>query len=114
MILMQDIQMTIQDESDKLQIEIDDGKFIEGTNDYNKLKNKPKLNGNEIIGEVEEIDPTVPTWAKAETRPVYTPEDIGAMAEGSVTSVSINELDELWNSLQEEKEQLLNIQTRVD
>lgn len=109
MILMQDIQMTIQDESDKLQIEINedketltlglDEKFVEGTNDYNKLKNKPKLNGNEIIGEVEEIDPTVPTWAKAETRPIYTPEDIGAMAEGSVTSISTTELDELWISL---------------
>lgn len=99
MILMQDIQMNIQDESDKLQIEILDEKFVEGTSDYNKLKNKPKLNGNEIIGEVEEIDPTVPTWAKAETRPVYTPEDIGAMAEGSVTSVSTTELDELWNSI---------------
>lgn len=99
MILMQDIQMNIQDESDKLQIEILDEKFVEGTSDYNKLKNKPKLNGNEIIGEVEEIDPTVPTWAKAETRPVYTPEDIGAMAEGSVTSVSTTELYELWNSI---------------
>jgi hypothetical protein len=99
MILMQDIQMNIQDESDRLQFEALDEKFVEGTSDYNKLKNKPKLNGNEIIGEVEEIDPTVPTWAKAETRPVYTPEDIGAMAEGSVTSVSTTELDELWNSL---------------
>lgn len=99
MILMQDIQMNIQDESDRLQIEALDEKFVEGTSDYNKLKNKPKLNGNEIIGEVEEIDPTVPTWAKAETRPVYTPEDIGAMAEGSVTSVLITELGELWNSL---------------
>lgn len=99
MILMQDIQMNIQDESDKLQIEALDEKFVEGTSDYNKLKNKPKLNGNEIIGEVEEIDPTVPLWAKAETRPVYTPEDIGAMAEGSVTNVSTTELYELWNSL---------------
>ena len=99
MILMQDIQMNIQDESDKLQIEALDEKFVEGTSDYNKLKNKPKLNGNEIIGEVEEIDPTVPLWAKAETRPVYTPEDVGAMAEGSVTNVSLTELGELWNSL---------------
>lgn len=109
MILMKDIQMNIEDESDKLQIEINedketltlglDEKFVEGTSDYNKLKNKPKLNGNEIIGEVEEIDPTVPLWAKAETRPVYTPEDVGAMAEGSVTSVSTTELDKLWNSL---------------
>lgn len=99
MILMQDIQINIQDESDKLQIEALDEKFVEGTSDYNKLKNKPKLNGNEIIGEVEEIDPTVPLWAKAETRPVYTPEDVGAMAEGSVTNVSTTELEELWNSL---------------
>ncbi len=99
MILMQDIQMNIQDESDKLQIEALDEKFVEGTSDYNKLKNKPKLNGNEIIGEVEEIDPTVPLWAKAETRPVYTPEDVGAMAEGSVTNISTTELNELWNNL---------------
>ena len=99
MILMQDIQMNIQDESDKLQIEALDEKFVEGTSDYNKLKNKPTLNGKEIIGAMEEIDPTVPAWAKAETRPVYTPEDIGAMAEGSVASVSTNELDEIWNSL---------------
>lgn len=99
MIIMQDIQMNIQDESDKLQIEALDEKFVEGTSDYNKLKNKPKLNGNEIIGEVEEIDPTVPLWAKAETRPVYTPEDVGAMAEGSVTNISTTELDELWNSI---------------
>lgn len=99
MILMQDIQMNIQDESDKLQIEALDEKFVEGTSDYNKLKNKPKLNGNEIIGEVEEIDPTVPLWAKAETRPVYTPEDVGAMAEGSVTNILTTELDELWNSI---------------
>lgn len=99
MILMQDIQINIQDESDKLQIEALDEKFVEGTSDYNKLKNKPKLNGNEIIGEVEEIDPTVPLWAKAETRPVYTPEDVGAMAEGSVTNISTTELDELWNGI---------------
>ena len=99
MILMQDIKMNIQDESDRLQIEALDEKFVEGTSDYNKLKNKPKLNGNEIIGEVEEIDPTVPLWAKAETRPVYTPEDVGAMAEGSVTNISTTELDELWNGL---------------
>lgn len=98
MILMKDIEIEITDDSEQLEIGLDQN-YLEGTNDYNKLRNKPKLNGNEIIGEVEEIDPTVPAWAKAETRPVYTPEDIGAMAEGSVTSVSTTELDELWNSL---------------
>lgn len=98
MILMKDIQMNIKDESEHIQFGLDE-QYVEGTSDYNKLRNKPKLNGNEIIGDVDEIDPTVPLWAKSETRPVYTPEDVGAMAEGSVTSVSTTELNELWDSL---------------
>lgn len=97
MILVNNIEIDVKDESDYIQLDLNE-EYV-GTTDYEKLRNKPKLNGNEIIGEVEEIDPTVPLWAKAETRPVYTPEDIGAMAEGSVTSVSTTELDELWNSL---------------
>lgn len=97
MILVNSIEIDVKDESDHIQFGLDE-EYV-GTTDYEKLRNKPKLNGNEIIGEVEEIDPTVPLWAKAETRPVYTPEDVGDMAEGSVTSVSTTELDELWNSL---------------
>lgn len=97
MILVSNIEIDVKDESDRIQLDLNE-EYV-GTTDYEKLRNKPKLNGNDIIGEVEEIDPTVPLWAKAETRPVYTPEDVGAMAEGSVTSVSTTELDELWNSL---------------
>lgn len=97
MILVNSIEIDVKDESDHIQFGLNE-QYV-GTMDYEKLRNKPKLNGSEIIGEVEEIDPTVPLWAKAETRPVYTPEDVGAMAEGSVTSVSTTELDELWNSL---------------
>lgn len=97
MILVKNIEIDVKDESDYIQLDLDE-EYV-GTTDYEKLRNKPKLNGNEIIGEVEDIDPTVPLWAKAETRPVYTPEDVGAMAEGSVASVSTTELDELWNSL---------------
>ena len=93
-----EFSINLAEENESLGFDLKE-QYVAGTSDYNKLKNKPKLNGNEIIGEVEEIDPTVPTWAKAETRPVYTPEDVGAMAEGSVTSVSTTELDELWNSL---------------
>ena len=97
MILVNSIEIDVKDESDRIQFGLNE-QYV-GTTDYEKLRNKPKLNGFEIVGDVEEIDPTVPTWAKAETRPVYTPEDIGAMAEGSETSVSTNELDEIWNSL---------------
>ena len=97
MILVNSIEIDVKDESDHIQYLKE--QYVAGTSDYNKLKNKPTLNGKEIIGAMEEEDPTVPAWAKTETRPVYTPEDIGAMAEGSVTSVSTNELDEIWNSL---------------
>ena len=111
MILMKDIQMNIEDESDKLQVEINedkealslglDEKFVEGTNDYNKLKNKPKLNGNEIIGEVEEIDPTVPTWAKAETKTYEkignTDIDLSAYVKKSeLTAITTNDLNTMW------------------
>lgn len=97
MILVNNIEIDVKDESDRIQFGLNE-EYV-GTTDYEKLRNKPKLNGNEIIGEVEEIDPTVPSWAKTETRPVYTPEDVGAMAEGSVISVSTTELNELWDSL---------------
>ena len=70
MILVKNIEIDVKDESDHIQFDLNE-EYV-GTTDYEKLRNKPKLNGNEIIGEVEEIDPTVPLWAKEETRPVYT------------------------------------------
>lgn len=104
-----EFSINLAEENEKLKFDLKEKKeslgfdfkeqYVAGTSDYNKLKNKPTLNGKEIMGAMEEIDPTVPNWAKAETRPVYTPEDVGAMAEGSITSVSTTEIDELWNSL---------------
>ena len=40
-----------------------------GDLDYNKLKNKPTLNGREIVGNLNEADPQVPGWAKEEQVP---------------------------------------------
>lgn len=34
------------------------------TNDYRVLKNKPTINGTELYDNYNEIDPTVPNWAK--------------------------------------------------
>jgi hypothetical protein len=93
-----EFSINLAEENESLGFDLKE-QYVAGTSDYNKLKNKPTLNGNEIIGAMEEEDPTVPTWAKSETRPVYTADDVGAMKEGSVTSVSTNELDEIWNSL---------------
>lgn len=51
---------------------------------YNELLNLPKLDGRLIIGDIPELDPTVPDWAKAPTKPVYSAEDVGAIPEGSI------------------------------
>lgn len=47
--------------------------------DYSLLKNKPKLDGREIVGDIPELDPTVPAWAKEETKPTYTYQETGAV-----------------------------------
>lgn len=39
--------------------------------------------GEKITGTFVETDPTVPDWAKAETKPSYTADEVGADAEGS-------------------------------
>ena len=41
-----------------------DGVVEVTTSDYEKLNNLPRLNGDTIIGDMAEIDPTVPDWAK--------------------------------------------------
>ncbi len=51
---------------------------------YKELLDKPKLNGETIEGNMNEIDPTVPDWAKSPTKPEYSAEDVGAIPEGSI------------------------------
>lgn len=64
-------------------------------NDYLKLSNKPSINGIELVDNYNEIDPTIPSWAKEPTKPIYTPTEVGAIP---VTSnISIEELSELFN-----------------
>lgn len=35
-------------------------------NDYQALRNKPSINGTELVDNYNETDPTVPAWAKNE------------------------------------------------
>lgn len=42
-----------------------------------------------------ETDPTVPAWAKAETKPSYTAEEIEAVAESNY--ISIVDIDRMLN-----------------
>lgn len=73
------------------------GEFIDtgGTKNYNNLINKPSLNGIELVGNYDEIDPTVPNWAKNETKPDYTPEEIGAVDRNS--TMSFDEIKKAWD-----------------
>lgn len=61
-----------------------------GTNNYEELTHKPKLNGVTIIGDMQEIDPTVPDWSKADKKPSYTAEEIGAV--DSASAIPLEEL----------------------
>lgn len=61
-------------------------------NDYLNLQHKPSINGIILEGNINETDPTIPEWAKAESKPVYTPDEIGA------TSISLEALSLLFNS----------------
>lgn len=62
--------------------------------DYTALTNKPQIGGKELTGNktldelgiqpkgaylTKETDPTVPAWAKAETKPMYTADEVGAL-----------------------------------
>ena len=63
-----------------LAADINAGINLGGTKDYRKLNNKPSINGIELYDNYDEIDPTVPDWAKQSTKPTYTPEEIGISA----------------------------------
>lgn len=60
------------------------------------IKNKPTIpsktsqltNDSGFLTEFTETDPTVPAWAKAASKPSYTPAEIGAVAESAVGAAS--------------------------
>ena len=67
---------------------------------YNSLDDKPKLDGRPIIGDIPELDPTVPDWAKSPTKPEYTAEDVGAVAEKDLEAFTPADLEIMWDSIE--------------
>lgn len=62
-----------------------------GTKDYRKLNNKPSINGIELYDNYDEIDPTVPSWAKNPAKPDYTAEEVGAVdIDDTITKLQID------------------------
>lgn len=74
-----------------------DGKeiYYETTDDYEQLRNLPQLDGRTIKGNVNELDPTVPSWAKSENKPAYNAGEVGAVAEAD--NISLEYLVSLFN-----------------
>lgn len=75
------------------------GSFIDtgGTKNYNQLVNKPSINGTELVGNYDEIDPTVPNWAKNDTKPTYTPEEVGSIDRND--EIQLSDIKTLWDSV---------------
>ena len=87
------VVLNVRDE-DRTELEASDNIFADA--DYNKLKHLPKLDGRPIIGDIPELDPTVPAWAKAPTKPEYTAEDVGAVPTGAVLGAA--DLEYMWDT----------------
>lgn len=85
------------DEQEELELEVEEGGSVGGVKDYNELINKPKLNGRVIVGDVEEEDPTVPSWAKQEKKPTYTPEEVRAVDRDA--AISLSEIDNMFKQV---------------
>lgn len=94
-----EIALSAEETNETFEIAADSETQVTMSNDYNDLKNKPTLNGETIIGDVEEKDPTVSSWAKTETRPVYTADDVGAVSKGDIVDMSIETLKQIWDAV---------------
>lgn len=88
--------------------------IMSGSSDYNELDNKPSINGHTLEGDMvsedlgiptktsdltndsgfisQETDPTVPSWAKAPTKPTYTAQEVGALPDSTVIPTKLSEL----------------------
>ena len=66
-----------------------------GSRDYEKLMNKPTLNGKEIVGDVQEEDPTVPLWAKSAGKPTYNAQEVGAVSTND--AITLAEINDMFN-----------------
>lgn len=70
---------------------------IPSADDYTQLRNKPTINGSELIGNYNEIDPTVGDWAKTEFKPTYSAQEIGAVDVNS--TIGMDEIDRLFQAV---------------
>lgn len=91
-----DLPLDVED----LELDIDGEAQVIVPTSYNDLADKPKLDGRPIIGDIPELDPTVPDWAKSPTKPEYTAEDVGAVAEKDLEAFTPSDLEIMWDLIE--------------
>lgn len=98
--MIDEMNITTLDESNDQEMHLNgDEVNIHQSGSYIDLMDKPTLNGKTILGDMEETDPTVPSWAKTPTRQVYTADDVGAIGKNDLQEIGIIELENLWEEL---------------
>lgn len=85
------------DISEDVELKIKEEIYKVHEDDYEKLRNLPTLDGEKIVGNMKERDPTVPAWAKQNSKPSYTADEVGAV--GDENALSLSEIDEIFNGL---------------
>lgn len=88
-----------QVEVENLEFSMDGNSGVQPPVSYKELLDKPKLNGKTIEGDMNEIDPTVPAWAKTPTKPEYNAEEVGAIPEGAMVQLDAGDFAEMWEAM---------------
>ena len=70
-----DVGLRAEDAEETVSLEAENAEEVV-TNDYQILKNKPSINGTELFDNYDEVDPTVPRWAKGEEPEAMTMAEI--------------------------------------
>lgn len=92
------VNSTLKKNNDEIKFEVEEKvNIIGGVKDYEMLENLPSINGTELKGNYNELDPTVPEWAKEDSKPKYTADDVGAL--DIRNEISFADIKELWDSI---------------
>ena len=83
------LDVTIDTNAVELEVKLQETVNLGGTYDHEKLKNLPTLNGSKIIGDMNEIDPTVPGYVK----------DGKAVNEDNVGTIGVLDVKRIWDSV---------------
>lgn len=89
------IRFTVE-EQESIGFKVEDMQRV-SVSDYEQLANLPTLDGVLIVGDVKERDPTVPQWAKQDTKPSYTADEVGAVKEDN--AMTLEEIDAIFNGV---------------